>query len=126
MKRAISVRRWPVQRSEQLAAMADYQRARRGFGSDAELAAALGVHRSRLSSWKSGMVAPSSSHARVLSHLAVTVAELAEFLDPDVIPDWLVTEQHTLGGLTPVDALRDGRLAEVLFAANATEHGAYV
>lgn len=111
---------------EQLAAMADYHRARRGFASDIELAEALGVHRSRLAAWKRGAVAPSHDNARMLSHLAVTVTELEGFLDPDVIPDWLLSEQHTLGGRTPAAALREGRLAEVLYAANATEHGAYV
>jgi|GEM_PF-3167526 len=111
---------------EQLAAMADYHRARRGFASDIELAEALGVHRSRLAAWKRGAVAPTYDNARMLSHLAVTVTELDGFLDPDVIHDWLVSKQHSLGGRTPVEALREGRLAEVLYAANATEHGAYV
>lgn len=56
--------------------------------------------------------------------LEIVVEELENFLDPDVIPDWLLTEQ--LGGRTPMQALRDGHLAEVLQLVNATEHGAYV
>jgi len=111
---------------ERLATMADYHRARRGFANDAKLAEALGVHRTRIAAWKRGTVAANAENARALSHLAVLVRELEEFLDPDVIPDWLLTEQVTLGGRTPAQALRDGRLAEVLYAANATEHGAYV
>jgi hypothetical protein len=58
--------------------------------------------------------------------LAVVVRELEEFLDPDVISDWLLTEQFSLGGRTPIQALRDGDLAEVLHLVNATEHGAYI
>lgn len=111
---------------EQLGTLADYYRARRGFSHDAELAEALGVHRTRLAAWKRGSVTPNPVNARLLSWLAVVVAELGDFLDPDVIPDWLRTGQVTLGGQTPVDALREGRLADVLYAANATEHGAYV
>ena len=111
---------------EQLAAMADYHRARRGFTNDAGLADVLGVHRTRLGAWKRGTVTPNLENARVLSLLSVVVRELEEFLDPDVIADWLLTEQLTLGGRTPAEAIRDGRLAEVLYAANATEHGAYV
>jgi transcriptional regulator with XRE-family HTH domain len=110
----------------QLAAMADYQRARRGFANDGELAEVLGVHRTRLAAWKRGVVAPNAENARALSHLAVVVGALGEFLDPDVISDWLLTEQYTLSGRTPAEALRAGRLADVLYAANATEHGAYV
>jgi DNA-binding transcriptional regulator YiaG len=111
---------------DQVVAMADYLRARRGFSSDQEMAEILEVHRTRLAAWKRGAEVPNPRNAQLLSYLAVVVSELEEFLDPDVIPDWLVTEQYTLGGATPVNALREGQLAEVLQAANATEHGAYV
>jgi DNA-binding transcriptional regulator YiaG len=111
---------------EQVFAMADYLRARRGFSSDQEMAEVLGVHRSRLIAWKQGTELPNPQNAQLLSHLAVVVKEVSEFLDPDVIPDWLLTEQFTLHGRTPVDALRAGQLAEVLQSANATEHGAFV
>lgn len=111
---------------EQLAAIADYYRARRGFSRDADLADFLGVHRTRLAGWKRGTVTPNPANARLLTHLAVVVGELEDFLDPDVIPDWLLTEQYALGGITPAAALREGRLADVLYTANATEHGAYV
>lgn len=111
--------------AEQVFAMADYLRARRGFTTDQEMAGVLGVHRTRLVAWKQGADVPNPRNGQLLSHLAVVVQELAEFLDPEVIPDWLLTGQFALGGRTPVDALREGQLAEVLQAANATEHGAY-
>ena len=112
--------------AEQVVAMADYLRARRGFSTDQQMAEILGVHRSRLIAWKQGMEVPNPANAQLLSHLAVVVQELEEFLDPEVIPDWLLTEQYTLASRTPVEALRDGHLAEVLQSANATEHGAYI
>jgi hypothetical protein len=111
---------------EQVFAMADYLRARRGFSSDQAMAEILGVHRTRLIAWKQGADVPNAQNSQLLSHLAVVVQELGEFLDPDVIPDWLLTEQHTLAGRSPVEALRAGQLAEVLQAANATEHGAFI
>jgi DNA-binding transcriptional regulator YiaG len=110
----------------QVVAMADYLRARRGFSSDQEMAGILQVHRTRLAAWKRGAEVPNAENAQLLSYLAVVVNELEEFLDPDVIPDWLATEQFTLGGDTPVHALREGHLTQVLQAANATEHGSYV
>lgn len=110
----------------QVVAMADYLRSRRGFSSDQEMAEILQVHRTRLAAWKQGAEVPNPQNAQLLSYLAVVVNELEEFLDPDVIPDWLGTEQFTLRGDTPVQALREGHLAEVLQAANATEHGAYI
>jgi DNA-binding transcriptional regulator YiaG len=110
---------------EQVFTMADYLRARRGFTSDQIMAEVLGVHRTRLIAWKQGSEVPNAQNAQLLSHLAVVVQDLGEFLDPEVIPDWLQTEQYTLGR-SPVDALRAGQLAEVLQAANATEHGAFI
>jgi DNA-binding transcriptional regulator YiaG len=109
----------------QVVAMADYLRARRAFASDQEMAEALNVHRTRLAAWKQGAEVPNPENAHLLAHLAVVVMELAEFLDTDVIGDWLLTEQGALGDRTPIQALREGRLADVLQAANATEHGAY-
>jgi DNA-binding transcriptional regulator YiaG len=91
--------------AEQVYAMADYLRARRGFSTDQQMAEVLGVHRSRLIAWKQGTELPNAANSQLLSHLAVVVQELEEFLDPDVIPDWLLTEQYTLAGRTPVDAL---------------------
>ena len=105
--------------------MADYLRARRGFASDGELATCWACT-GRSSRMEAGARGAQRGNARALSHLAVVVGTLGEFLDPDVIADWLLTEQHTLSGRTPAEALRDGGLAEVLYAANATEHGAYV
>jgi hypothetical protein len=71
---------------------------------------------------------PGQSHAadRVTHDFAIVVQELQEFLDPDVVPDWLLTEQFSLGGRTPLQALRDGDLAEVLRAVSETEHGSYI
>lgn len=105
---------------------ADYHRARRGFSSDQEMADALGVHRALLVAWESGTEAPNNRNARLLLHLSVVVGELAAFLHPEVIPDWLLTEQFTLRGRTPIRALQEGQLVEVLQTVNASEHGAYI
>lgn len=110
----------------QVLAKADYLRARRGFSTDQEMAEVLGVPTDVLVSWKRGNELPNAEDAYMFSHLAIVVRELEEFLDPEVIPDWLLTEQFALNGRTPVEALRDGHLAEVLQTANATEHGAYI
>lgn len=109
---------------EQHIVVGDYHRARRGFASDSQMADVLGVHRTRIAAWKTGRT-PDAENAEVLSALAITVDTLLRFLDPEVVPDWLTTEQFELHS-GPIEALRAGRLAEVLQAANATEHGAYV
>lgn len=109
---------------EQHMVIGDYHRARQGFESDAELARLIGVHRSRVSGWKNGEL-PDRAHARLLTAVAVVVGELARFMDPAVIADWLTAPQPELDGREPIERLRQGRLADVLQAVNATEHGAY-
>ena len=77
----------------------------------------------RASRWSAGRLKATGGVAR---DLAIVVQELEEFLDPEVIPDWLLTEQYTLRSRTPIQALQDGDLAEVLRTVNETEHGAYI
>ena len=112
-------------RPEQYTVMGDYYRARRGFASDSQLAQALGVHRSRVSGWKSGDL-PDRENARLLAGLGIVVDALLDFMDPDVVPDWLETGQYEARGRAPLDLLREGRLSEVLQLVNATETDAYV
>lgn len=102
-----------------------YFRARISFDSDSALARALDVDRTRLSAWKKALAEPRRDHLRVLSDIATVSDELRRILHPDVVQDWLTSPQPELDGRTPVEALRDGRLADVLQSANATEHGAF-
>ncbi len=111
--------------AEQTLLLADYLRARQGFATDAELATVLGIHPSQISRWKSGEF-PSTENAALLRQLAVVTEELVQFLDPEVVADWLTTPQFELANRTPMQALRESRLADVLLAANATEYGAYI
>jgi transcriptional regulator with XRE-family HTH domain len=110
---------------EQHMTIGSYHRARRGFATDVEMAEALGVHRTRIAAWKRGQ-APDPENAHLLSNLATVVEELLRFLDSEIIADWLTAPQYELGEQAPIEALRQGRLADVLQAANASEHGAYV
>lgn len=101
-------------------------RARSAFRTDLEMAGTLGIDRTRLIAWKKGSSQPRQEQVRFLADVAAAVDTLHRFLHPSVIADWLTTPQFQLGDRTPVEALREGRLADVLQAANATEHGAYV
>lgn len=111
--------------SDRLVLISYYLRARRAFATDTEMAHTLGIDRTRLIAWKKGAAAPRQEHVRYLGDVATAVDTLRRFLHPAVVVDWLVSPKDQLGGDTPVDALRTGRLADVLRAANATEHGAF-
>lgn len=101
-----------------------YLAARRGFESDAELARALGVHRSQVARWKRGARADPANEERLRS-LGATVDSLTGYLDPGVIPHWLTGVNPHLDHQRPIDALLEGRLAEVIGAVEAEKRGAY-
>lgn len=63
--------------------------------------------------------------SRLLASLEIVVNQLAQFMDPEVIPDWLTTPQVEAGGREPIELLRQGALTEVLELVNTTEYGAY-
>lgn len=112
--------------SDWLILVSHYLRARLAFQSDLEMARKLGLDRTRLIAWKKGLSAPRQEHVRFLADVATTVDALRRFLHPSVITGWLTAPKFEMGGRTPVEMLREGRLPEVLQSANATEHGAYV
>jgi hypothetical protein len=81
---------WPVGEAlrQRIVPLADYIEARKGFSSDAELAAVIGVAPEQLVRWKrGGGVAPESE--RLMRDLAVVVADLLEVYRPHAIPEWL-------------------------------------
>jgi hypothetical protein len=120
--RAWARRTPPIRDRVHLIRLGYYLKARQAFPNDAALAAALPVHRSRIASWKQGE-APGAENERLLRDLAVVVDELERIYDPDVIADWLFADR--LGGLSPMELLRQGNLAEVLQLINAASTGAY-
>ena len=105
-------------------AAARYHSVRRAFPSDAALAQALRVDRSRVTRWKRGE-SPSPHHAEQLLRLDAVVSLLAGFLEPAVVPDWLHGTNAHLGHRRPLDVLRQGRLSEVIAAIEAERSGAF-
>lgn len=111
--------------ADQLSLLASYARVRPVLGSDLAVARAIGVERTRLIAWKSGEAQPSREHLRILADLATAVGALSRAVHPSAIQDWLTAPKLPLANLTPLEALREGRLADVLQAADAAEHDAY-
>jgi transcriptional regulator with XRE-family HTH domain len=101
-----------------------YQTARRAFSSDAEMARAFGVDRSRVARWKQGE-APDPVNAERLVGLDTTVALLSGFLAESSIPKWLNGINAHLDDRRPIDVIRSGRLSEVIAAIEAEKSGAF-
>ncbi len=103
---------------------ASYLSARRGFPSDAALAEAFPVSPSRVARWKQGEL-PDRENARFLRDLGIVVSLLDEYLEAEVIPDWLHGVNAHLGDRRPLEAIREGRLSEVVRAIEAEKGGAF-
>jgi transcriptional regulator with XRE-family HTH domain len=101
-----------------------YRTARRAFSSDAEMARAFAVDRSRVARWKQGE-APDAANAERLVALDVTVTLLSGYLAESSIPKWLVGTNAHLGDRRPIEVLRQGRLSEVIAAIEAEKGGAF-
>jgi small subunit ribosomal protein S16 len=97
---------------------------RRAFASDAAMARALNVDRSRIGRWRKG----ESTDATVVERLVAvdaTIELLTGFLDDRSIPKWLSGTNAHLGDRRPIDVLTQGRLSEVIAAIEAEKSGAY-
>lgn len=118
--------RLPVQSVEpgECIQRAYYLEARKGFASDAALAAAMGVHRSQVTRWAQGRSAQ-AENAWLLRDLAAAVSRLADFYQTGTINRWLFGANPDLDGEQPMELLRQGRLPEVLMAVQAQTSGAF-
>jgi len=94
-----------------------------GF-SDEELAAALGVTPRSLKSWRAGTTHPQQLARQRLTELLRLQQRVAEtFEGAGAIREWLHRESRYLGGLTPADAIRVGRLDRAEAALEALDSG---
>lgn len=103
---------------------AQYLMARKAFATDAALAEAIGVHRSQVTRWRAGDPA-STENAWLLRDLAFAAETLSEHFDSATSHAWLHGRSPELNGETPLDAIRGGRVADVLMALQAQVSGAY-
>jgi transcriptional regulator with XRE-family HTH domain len=104
------------------------QSLQQGMGlSDADLIDALGTSHRTLRRWRSGTAYP-QVHSRhrlaLMLHLLERVQE--SFDGPDAVRRWLHSESRLLGGMTPVEALRVGRLDRAEAALEALDSGVFL
>jgi small subunit ribosomal protein S16 len=97
---------------------------RRAFASDAAMARALNVDRSRISRWRKGEGTDAGVVERLVA-VDTAIELLTGFLDDRSIPKWLSGTNAHLGDRRPIDVLTQGRLSEVVAAIEAEKSGAY-
>lgn len=92
-----------------------------------DLIGALSVNRRTLDRWLSGETYPQREARRRLVELLGLSQRLSEaFEGPDGAREWLHASSRYLGGITPAEALRSGRLDRVEAAFEVLESGIFV
>ena len=94
------------------------------FGSANGFAEWLKVNRSQLTRGQQGQRMHGEPAWRAVG-LAAVVAALLQFLEPEVVPDWLQGTNAHLNHQRPVDLLRDGHVAAVMAAVEAERAGSF-
>lgn len=94
---------------------------------DKDLEAALDVTGRTLDRWRQGAAYPQRDARQRMNELLSLSDALADNFDaPEAIRAWMHAESRYLGGLTPAEAVRAGRIDRVLLALQALEAGVYL
>lgn len=101
----------------------DAQVARSAFASDRDMADYLRVDEAQPRRWRDG-TAPVGP-ARTLTDVAYVWRRLTADQAPGVAYDWLRFDGNARLGMSPLEALRRGRIVEVVAAWDANASGGY-
>lgn len=92
-----------------------------------DLVGALDIDRRTLKRWLGGETYPQREARRRLVELLGLSQRLCESFDsPEGAREWLHAPSRYLGGITPAEALRSGRLDRVEAAFEALESGIFI
>ena len=95
--------------------------------SEEELAEALGVSHRTLQRWRAGTAYPQQLARQRLAELLRLQQRVREtFEGPDVVRRWFHSESRYLGGITPAEAVRVGRLDRAEAALEAVDSGIFL
>jgi uncharacterized protein (DUF2384 family) len=79
-----------------------------------EVANLLGTRPKTVSRWNQGRAYPHANTEKTLLELEYIVDQLADFYEPNEARQWIFAPQKLLGGVSPAELIRTGRIDEVL------------
>jgi len=92
-----------------------------------ELAQALDINRRTLQRWRAGTAHPQQLARRRLSELLrIEQRVRSTFQGRDAVRRWFHGQSRYLGGLTPAEAIRVGRIDKVEAALEALDSGVFL
>jgi len=94
------------------------------LGGVMHFAEAVQADKSRVSRWAKGSI-PDERNSRAIIDLEFMYQRLSRFLDDNSADRWLKSANSFLSGKRPIDVLHQGRLVDVLSAANQEEAGSF-
>lgn len=94
------------------------------LGGVSHLAEVVQADKSRISRWAKGSV-PDKKNSQAITDLEFVYQRLSRFLNDNSADKWLESVNAHLRGRRPLDVLHEGRIVDVLAAANQEEAGSY-
>src|SRR5213080_3921359 len=91
-----------------------------------EVAILLGTRPEQVSRWKNGQAYPHSSTEKALLELEFIVDQLSDFYEPNEARQWIFSPQKHLGGVSPAELIRQGRIEDVRRLVNQLREGVYL
>lgn len=91
-----------------------------------EVANMLGTRPETVSRWNQGRAYPHARTEKTLLELEFIVDQLSDFYEPDEARQWIFSPQKHLGGESPAELIREGRIDEVRRLVNQLRDGVYV
>lgn len=91
-----------------------------------EVANLLGTRPETVSRWNQGRAYPHSNKEKVLLELEFIVDQLSDFYEPNEARQWIFSRQKHLGGISPAELIREGRIEEVRRLVNQLREGVYL
>jgi hypothetical protein len=86
----------------------------KGAIKDIEVANLLGTRPETVSRWNQGRAYPPANTEKTLLELEYIIDQLADFYEPNEARQWMFAPQKLLGGISPAELIRSGRIGEVM------------
>ncbi len=86
----------------------------KGAMKNIEVANLLGMRPETVSRWNQGRAYPHANTEKTLLELEYIVDQLADFYEPNEARQWIFAPQKLLGGISPAELIRTGRIDEVM------------
>jgi DNA-binding transcriptional regulator YiaG len=81
---------------------------------DFEVANLLGTRPETVSRWNHGRAYPRVKTEKMLRDLEYIIDRLADFYEPNEARQWIFAPQKRLGGISPAELIRSGRIDDVM------------